>query len=220
MTAAALIGSSIFGAGASIYGANKAAKAQTSATDKATATQLAMFGVARAGLQPFIDTGSGAANKLTANLDALTRPISITNGDIANTPGYGFIREQGMKAVSNMANARGFSGGALKEGAEFATGLADQTYNTRFNEARQNREDAFNKLYNTAGLGANAATGQSSAAIATGSNIGSNAIGAGNAQAGAATSTGNSLASAFSDIGSIPLINKLLKGSSGGMYGS
>lgn len=57
----------------------------------------------------------------------------MTPEQLAATPGYQFALEQGQKAIDNSLAARGgiLSGRALKEGARFATGLADNTVRTQ-----------------------------------------------------------------------------------------
>lgn len=270
--ALAILGSGVLSAGAQIFGANKAAQTQSQAAKYATDAQLAMFGITRAGLQPFINVGSAAVGDLmgrpavkyaptvmtkggkTINvnpgnaaalamlkskgfavttpghqavaarpgaLNDLIKPISMTEADLVNTPGYKFTLGQGEKAVENAASARGLgiSGAAIKGGAEFATGLADKTYQERFANALANKQMAWQALAGTAGLGETAAAGLGTGAIQTGANIGSNVIGAGNAQAGAdiaganaATGFGNSLVAAL-------LQQQKLAGSGGGASG-
>ena len=53
---------------------------------------------------------------------------------LEKTPGYQFTRDQGLRAVQNAAAAkgRGVSGSALAGAADYATGLADTTFNTQF----------------------------------------------------------------------------------------
>ena len=190
---AALLGGGLLSALSSIFGAKSAAGAQTSAANNATKAQLAMFGITRASLAPFIRTGTIGSNALTKNLPGLVRPIRMTEADLEATPGYKFTLGQGTKAVQNAVGARGLaaSGAAIKGGTEFATGLSDKTYNERFANALANKNFAYNALQGTASLGENAAAGQGSFATATGGQIGSNIIGAGNAQAGADIAFGN-----------------------------
>lgn len=236
--AAAILGAGVLSAGAQIFGAKSAAGAQTNAANRATDAQLAMFGITRAALQPFMNLGSKASGmlmgkaavkyaptvmtkgktKINVNpankaalkkfaergfkvtsqghqasaakpgvLDKLVKPISMTQEDLEATPGYKFTLAQGTKAVQNAAAARGLgaSGAALKGAAEYATGLSDKTYNERFANALANKQMAYNSLMGAATIGSNAAAGLGTGAVTTGGNIGSNIIGAGNAQAGA-----------------------------------
>lgn len=204
--AAAIIGSGLLSAGAQIFGAKSAATAQTTAANRATDAQLAMFGITRASLQPFIKTGTTGANMLASNLKNLIKPVNMTQADLEATPGYKFTLAQGEKANENSAAARGLgaSGAAIKGGDAYATGLSDQTYNQRFANTLANKQFAYSTLMGTAGLGENAAAGLGFNATQTGGQVGSNIIGAGNATAGAdvasanaATGLGNSLVAAL-----------------------
>lgn len=61
-------------------------------------------------------------------------PFNMTESELQKTPGYQFNLTQGLKAVQNSAAARGLgvSGAAQKGAANFATGLADSTYQNQF----------------------------------------------------------------------------------------
>lgn len=137
--AAAVIGAGVLGAGASIYGANKAADAQTSAGDKSISEQQRQFGVTQGELQPFIDfAGEQQAsirdfsNPTSANSplqqilrmsntsdpnSPLGKLLALTSGNgtdmnaaLESTPGYQFSKEQGQKAVTSSLAARGLAG--------------------------------------------------------------------------------------------------------------
>jgi hypothetical protein len=80
-------------------------------------------------------------------------PGQMTQAELAATPGYQFTLNQGLQAVQNSAAAKGLgvSGAALKGAADYATGLADSTYQTQFNIAQQRWQDqlqAANLGYN------------------------------------------------------------------------
>lgn len=107
--------------------------------------------------QPYRDLGSKGATELGSRLSDLTKTNytlptaptaptlkeapsgNFTQADLEATPGYQFTLAQGLKATQNSAAARGLgvSGAALKGAATFATGLSDQTYNTRFGQQQQ-----------------------------------------------------------------------------------
>jgi hypothetical protein len=91
-------------------------------------------------------------------LDELTAPINMTQAQLEQTPGWQFTNYQGQKAVQNAASARGLgvSGAALKGAANFATGLADQTYKTQFDIANTNQTNAYNRLKSLVDVGENA----------------------------------------------------------------
>jgi hypothetical protein len=218
----AVVGAGIIGAGASIYSANKAASAQTNAANQATNAQMSMFNTTRQALQPYIDFGTGPtvsnllskggstmdfANNLLMNAKGL---IPGAGGDsqsminaLKQTPGYQFTLDQGLNATTNMLSAQGLSGasGPLGKGlANYAGGLAETTYQQQLTNLLNSYGLISGQGQNITGLGlqgttigANAAAGLATNATQTGSNIGSNMIGAGNAQAGAAMNIGNTV---------------------------
>jgi hypothetical protein len=155
-------------------------------------------------------------------------PITPNLATIAQTPGYQFNLYQGLKSTQNAASARGLgvSGAALKGAAGYATGLADSTYQSQFNNLITNQNNLFdrqNKVFgnilNMGQLGANAAAGLATNATQTGSNIGSNMIGAGNASAagtiGQANAISGGLTGATGNAQNLLLFNALLKNSGG-----
>lgn len=123
--------------------------------------QQAQYAQNRSDLAPYRDIGQNAGNMLTGQLPSLTQPFAPTQQQLEQTPGYQFNLSQGLKATQSAAAARGLgvSGAALKGAANYATGLADNTLQTQFNIDQANKNNAFNKLYQTTGLGASAASG-------------------------------------------------------------
>lgn len=201
--ATAVIGSGILGAGASIYGADKAASAQTDAANAALANSQNQFNTTNANLAPYRAIGSQAAGDLSTKLSDLTSPITMDETILQNTPGYQFNLTQGLKAVQNSSAARGLgtSGAALKGASTFATGLADSTYQNQFNNANTNQTNAYNRLAGLVNTGENAGaqTGVLGNAAVTTQN--SAITGAGNAQAAASNATGSALSNLASGVG-------------------
>jgi len=198
MPVGAIAGSGVLSAGASMFGANSAAKAQTKAAQIAAATQQKMYDQTRTDLAPFRDVGNYAAGQLQNRLTDLTSPIVMDQNALEQTPGYRFNLNAGLKAAQTSAAARGLglSGAAIKAASTYATGLADNTYQNQFNNENTNRTNAYNRLYQTATLGGNAAAQTGSAGIVTGQGIAQSQIGAGNAQGGAAIAGGNAIGAA------------------------
>lgn len=202
--ATAIIGGSVIGGLSTAYAANKASSAQTAAAGKASDTALGMYNTTRSDLAPFRTMGVDAGNRLGSQLDFLTSPIKMDQAALEQTPGYQFTKTQGLKAVNNSAAARGLGGGsgaALKGAANFATGLADQTYQTQFNLENTNRTNAFNRLKSLIDTGENAGAQTGTAGVAAANTSAGAQIGAGNAQAaglnaigGAAANIGNNIA--------------------------
>ncbi len=91
-----------------------------------------------------------------ARLDALQKiapmtPQQAASNALSQTPGYQFALDQGLKATQNGFAAQGLasSGAAMKGGAQFAEGLASQTYNQQLQNYLANYNAAI------AGVGAN-----------------------------------------------------------------
>lgn len=184
--AAAIIGAGALGAGASIWGANKAAGAQTDATNKAIANSQQMFGVSKNALDPFINAGQGGIPGLQrfldpsqpgplANLTSFTDPNNQSgplnalmkllmpgagqNEALRQTPGFQFTEDRGLKAVNNALAARGLggSGGAVAKGAsDFATGNAQSTWSSVVNALQNMFTSGSGALQNVFSSGSNA----------------------------------------------------------------
>ena len=201
--AVAIVGAGVVGAVATAYSANKAASAQTSAADKASAAAQAQYYQSRQDLAPYRDIGARAGTELESRLPFLTSPIEMDQVALEKTPGYQFTKTQGLKAVQNSAAARGLgvSGAALKGAATFATGLADNTYQTQFNLENVNRTNAYNRLKGLVDTGASAAAGTGQLGAAAANTTASANMAAGNAQAAAANATGAGIASAANNFG-------------------
>lgn len=214
MVATAVVGSAAIGAGASIFGANKAAKAQAKAAKQASATQMAMFNKMQENMQPYMEIGKYATGLMNNKLEGFLQPITMDQETLEKTPGYQFTKNQGLKAVQNSAAARGLgsSGAAMKGAANFVTGLADNTYSKQFELENINRTNAYNRLTGVMGTGQNAAAGVGNAAMSTGQQIGQNQIGIGNAKAGSYMAMGNAIGGLANTVGGYAM--------SQGMYGN
>jgi hypothetical protein len=183
--AAAIGGSALIGAGASIYGSQTAA----GAAKDAAGLQQQQYQTTRGDLQPYFQPGYNALSGASAlsqlgptggGPDFLGAaysniPGKMTQAELEATPGYQFDLSQGQKAVQSAAAARGLgvSGASLKGAANFATNLANKTYLDQFNVAQKRFEDygtlntaqqgnltnQFNRYNSLATLGANAAAG-------------------------------------------------------------
>lgn len=165
------------------------------------------------------DVLTGAQQEANPLESPLLKPFSMTQAELAATPGYQFALSQGLKAVRNALGARGLgsqSGALVKGAASFATGLADQTFNTQANNYYTGQQNAFNRLLGLTQTGAGAAGQSGQLGVQSGSNIGNALIGAGQAQAGGTVGAANALAGGLGNIGNLVLTNQLLKG---GGYG-
>lgn len=228
--AAAILGGGALSAGATIFGANKAAGAQTAASQAAIGAQKDMFNTSKNELQPFIDAGSsgisGIQDWLNTNGDnplaallKLTMPGSNQTETLSQTPGYQFTEDKGLRAVNNALAARGLggSGGAVAKGAaDYTTGLASGTWQNVVNSLQNLFTSGAGAKQNLVNTGAGSAGTLTGAATSTGQQIGSNLVGIGNAQAGAATATGNALAGLGGNVSTAAILQQLLGNSSGG----
>lgn len=201
--AAAVIGSSVIGAGASIWGASKAAEAQTSATDKAAAIQQQQYEQTRTDLAPYREAGVNATDELNKRLKELTTPITMDQDTLENTPGYQFNLRQGQRAVTNSSAARGLasSGAALKGAATFATGLADSTYQNQFNNANTNQTNAYTRLKGLIDTGENAGAQTGVLGEKAAYNTGTALVSGANAQAAADNKIGSAVSTAANNAG-------------------
>jgi len=141
--------------------ASNAASTQANAANTAAANTLAQFNKTQANLAPYMGYGTTAGNSLIGQLPQLSSQFNPTQANLEATPGYQFTLDQGLKGVQNAASAKGLgvSGAAMKGAADYATGLANNTYQTQFNIDQANKNNAFNKLLAVTGVGQNAAAG-------------------------------------------------------------
>jgi hypothetical protein len=209
-TAAAIGAAGVAGAGANIFGAQTAANAQKTAAQNAIAEQQQMFGQAQNALNPFISAGSS----VLPTLMKLLTPGSDQSATLAQTPGFQFAQQYGQKAITNQATSRGLSGNALTAGADYATGSANNTF-----------QSVVNALLGLSGQGTQAAGALAGNAIQTGANVGGQNTNIGQAGAGAAIGTGNAISGATSSLSNLATLNALTGGqlfnkTTGGAWGN
>jgi hypothetical protein len=220
--AAAIGGSALVGAGASIFGsmtqanaAQSASQAQTQLGQQALAQQLGLFNTAKGELDPFINAGSSVLPTLTK----LLTPGSDMSQVLSQIPGFQFAQQYGQKAITNQATSRGLSGNALTAGADYATGSANSAYS-----------GIVQALLSQAGIGSGAAGSLASAAGATGGQVGSTLggignsiasgiLGSANAQASGATGVANAVSGGANGFMNYNLLQSLLNKNSGGAVG-
>lgn len=221
--AAAVIGSSVIGAGAQIFGANKAADTQSETAKQVAGIQQAQYQQTRQDLSPYRAIGEDASGRLTSRLSELTTPISVNPDDFQNSEYYKFLTTQGQKAVTNSAAARGLasSGAALKGATAFSKGLASQEWQNNFNMQQTNQKNAYDRLKSLVDTGAIAATGTGVLGEKAAYNAGTALTGGANAQAAAANATGTSIAGLANNIGGYAMYQGLYGKSAGPItYGS
>ncbi|HDR9033741.1 TPA: hypothetical protein QDB07_001198 [Burkholderia vietnamiensis] len=249
--AAGLAGSAI-----SANAAGDAAQTQADAANNSAALQNAQWQQTQKNLKPYMDLGQSAINPLLSamgynvkkNTDGTysfgstdpNNPLqqrfiyadfqAPTAAQAQATPGYQFTLTQGLKSVQNSAAARGLgtSGAALKGAANYATGLADSTYNDVFNRALSTYNANFgkaqttfqtnynsaannvNRLTNLVGSGQNAAATNGSLGATAAANIGNTLTSGANAQASGVVGTANAISSGLNSLGSAGMTYGLL----------
>lgn len=209
VSAAASVGSAAIGA----HAAGKAADEQAQSANNALDFQKQVQATNQANYKPYLDAGSTSITKLMDSLNNGTfgpgsNPAfkAPTLDEARSTPGYQFTLSQGERGVDAGAAARGgaLSGGAIKASDQYASGLADSTYNDVFNRSLSGYQanlskqaQEFSQLYQPASLGENAAAQSGNLAQQGAINAGNLMTNVGNAQAqgtiGAANAIGGGL---------------------------
>lgn len=195
----AIFGSALLGGSA----AKSAASTQADAANKASDNTMKMYDQNRTDLAPYRSLGAGSTPSLIeamgytpqfdsqGNLTGMTKnpdnmlqqqfnggaPFSFNPSDLEKYPGYQFALQQGMRGVNASAAAKGLgvSAGNIRGAADYASGLASQTYGNAYNQALGtyqtnygNALNTFNTNYTSAAQNANrlaglVQTGQNSA---------------------------------------------------------
>lgn len=231
MAAVAIIGAGALGAGAQIFGASKAADAQTQAAQAAIANQQQMYGQNKAQLQPFINAGAGQIGNQQALLDPnnpggplaalmkLTNPGADMSAELAQTPGYQFSLGQGLRASNNQLAARGLggSGGAVAKGAaNFAEGLAGNTWQSVVAALQNQFQTQAGAGQNLINSGMQAGSSLAGVGTSTANSISGSLTGAGNAQAAGYNAIGSGVGNVAGQVPSAILLQQLLAKSGGG----
>lgn len=192
MAVTGIVAAGALGAGATAYGASKAADAQTSAARTGAATQMAMFNKMQENLAPYMKGGLESYNQLLGAMPELTAKFNPTMAQLEQTPGYQWALDQGLKGTQNSYAAKGLgsSGAAMKGAAEYAQGLASNTYQQQLQNYMAQNLQKYNMLMGGTQIGQSSAAGVGAAGITTGQGIAQSYMNAGNAQAAAYNSMG------------------------------
>ncbi len=200
--------------------ASNAAGQESDAAKAAMGIQQGAFNTVDQAMSPYMQEGQtalgNAQNLLTNNgylngttafnpgaaglpYASSTGAFNFNGNDLANTPGYKFILQQGQNAVNNAqaASGLGVSGAQQKALAGYTTGLADSTYNQQFANQLQAYQQSYGNALNAFDTNYNVAAGQ------FGRYQGLAQLGqqAGNTLAGAATGVANAQGQAAQGIG-------------------
>jgi hypothetical protein len=175
---AGIAGSAIQAGAATSAAQTQAAKAQQAMNiagtnlQSAVQPQYAATGAIQSAYGPYLAASQQGLGQLGAAMPSVTAPYTQqfqapTAAQAAATPGYQFALQQGLNAIQSGAAAQGnlLTGGTQKNLANYATGLASQTYQQTYNNAlaqyqnnynvfANNQANMFNRLMGYAGLGA------------------------------------------------------------------
>jgi len=189
--AAVTVGGSLIGANAS----RSAASTQAAAAGQASDVQRDIFERQTELQAPFREAGLAGQNRLLELLGIGGAAGAPGYGKYATAefgadkfkadPGYAFRMSEGMKALERSAAARGglLSGATLRGTQRFGQDLASQEYQNAFNRFQAERAGTLNPYQALAGTAQSSANVLGQQAGQLGQQLGSNIIGAGNAQA-------------------------------------
>lgn len=174
-----------------------ASASQVQAGNESNATQLAMYNQNRTDQEPWRNAGVNALNKLTGQLDSLSKPF--TNADFQADPGYQFRLDEGNKAIERSAAARGLnnSGGTLKALTRYGQDYASGEFSNAYNRYNADRTSIFNRLAAISGIGQTAQNQIANQGTAVANSIGQTQQGMGNARASGYVGGANAFNSAI-----------------------
>lgn len=137
-----LVGTAVSGAGSlmsSWLGANaaqQAAAAQLAGTKEGIKLTKQMFGTVKGELQPYVNTGKFGMTGVKNLLGGGNMDPALIQKTLEGLPGYQFALKQGLQAAQSGFAAKGLgqSGAAIKGAADYATGLASETYGKLFDQ--------------------------------------------------------------------------------------
>jgi len=179
--------------------AKKAASQQAAAIREATAFQRDVFNKTQANLKPYMDFGLQGTTGISEMLPYFKEQFpTLQASDVTQfgqggylAPYYDFIKNQGLQAIRQKRNVGGggsnmdiastkFAQDYAKTGIDQALGAQNQAY-TQFTGQQKG---IYDRLYNIAGLGENAAAMAGNQAVDMSKGIASTIAGAGSAEAG------------------------------------
>jgi len=179
------------------YGANRAAKEQSKAMDRATAAEERMFNRQVELQEPFRQVGVNALPDLVAASQYDPFTIDKFQAD----PGYGFRLKEGLRALENSAAARGglLSGNAMRGITRYGQGLASEEFDKAFNRYQAGFASRLNPLQALAGVGQTSANTLSNAAGQYGQSLAQGEIARGNIKASSYANMANALTGGLSN---------------------
>lgn len=181
MPTALMVGGSLAGGALGAFGSMSASNTMANYGQQALGQLNSILG-------PIIAQGKGIVNTALGPLAKLLTPGAGQGAELAEMPGFQFAQQWGQQAVKNLGTTMGLGGNTLKAGADYATGLASNTYGTIVSQL----QNLLNSGASLETSGANSlASGTTSALTGIGQAKAGGVLGATNALSGAATGVGN-----------------------------
>jgi hypothetical protein len=201
--AVAIAGAGVVGAAVGSRASRSAASTQADAANRATDTQLDIFNKQNDQQAPWRAAGETALGEIGKGFGPggyFNHQFGADDLKANLAPNYDFMRDQGIGATTNMANAMGGLGGnSLAEIAKFTTGYAGNAYQQAYQNYTANQTNIFNRLASIAGLGQTAGSNQNTGASTFAGNIAGAQMGAGNALAAGQVGSANALTGALNN---------------------
>ena len=144
---------------------------------------------------------SNQYNTSMGGYGSLSTPFSQTNWQ--QDPGYAFRLAEGQKALERSGAAKGMtlSGAQAKALNSYGQGMASQEYGNAYNRYTTDQTNLYNRLAGVAGTGQTATNQVGNLGANMANQIGSNQLGAGNANAAAWTAGTGALSNGLNSWG-------------------
>jgi len=228
--AAAIGGSALLG----LFGANKQAKAATSAsqmqyqsTQDAAKQQREMFDILNKQQEPYRESGYGALTNINQMLPYFTqqqptyKPFTAEDLKTNLAPNYEFMKNQGLGATGQAMNVGGGGSNVNLARTKFAEDYASNAYQNAvnnymqqqaqgFNQGQTQQTNIYNRLASLAGIGQAAQNQAQSLGTSTAANIGQLGIGGASALGAGQIGAANAMAGAYGNIGNAATLASLL----------
>lgn len=146
---------------------------------------------------------------------SLTRMFTAQDLTSQLAPGYEFMKQQGLGAVTQGANVAGGGSNVQRSAIKFAEDYARNAYQDALNNFRLQQGDIYNRLAGISQTGQTAQQQAGSLGQAFGGNIAQLGIGAAGAQAAGQIGAANAMAQGLGSIGGAMQTYGLLKGIGG-----
>lgn len=168
--------------------------------------------------QTITSPGATTTSPTTFNLANSSLLNAPTLAQFQQSPGYQFQLQQGLNALKNNAAATGGinSGNTLQALTQYATGLANQDWNTFYSQYTGQQAQVFNMLNALTQQGQNAAANLGGIGTTAASNIGNALTSAANASAAGTIGTASAVSGGISGLSNNALLAALLTNPSGG----